>query len=173
MPPWVWQSPVGPRRVRQLPIALAIAVTAFLTAAAVGADRLPFGVGYVTPLALTIGSGLLAPLWLLLSTLVGLIQRALASALDSLVGQIAVTVALGLVMAGVAWVFVRGAAVARRRINLTLDGPAEALWETIGRCGEPPSDPSRLFALIGIILAFLPWVLIPTGVLISWVTSLF
>lgn len=108
-----------------------------------------------------------------LSTLVGFIQQALAAALDNLVGQIAVTVALGLIMAGVAWIFVRGAAVARRRINLTLDGPTQALWQTIGRCGDPPSDPSRLFALIGIVLAFLPWVLIPTGVLISWITTLF
>ena len=68
---------------------------------------------------------------------------------------------LGLVIAGLAWTVVRGAAVARRRIQLTLDGPLNALWQTIGRCGTPPKDPSQVFALIGIMLAAIPWVAIP------------
>ena len=74
---------------------------------------------------------------------------------------------------GVAWVILRGAAVARRRIKLTLDGPLNALWETIGRCGSPPSDPARTFGLIAVILALLPWLLIPTGLLVSWLTEIF
>ena len=60
-----------------------------------------------------------------------------------------------------------------RRIKLSLDGPLQALWETIGRCGEPPRDPAKIFGLIGIILALLPWILIPTGLLVSWITELF
>ncbi len=70
-------------------------------------------------------------------------------------------------MAGVAWVILRGAAVARRRIHLSLDGPIGALWQTIGRCGDPPKDPSKALALIAIILAALPWVLIPVGIGVS------
>lgn len=109
----------------------------------------------------------------LLSTLLSLIQRALASAFASLWSKIVATVVIGLVMAMIAWIIIRGAAVARRRIKLSLDGPLAALWETIGRCGEPPQDPARVFGLIGVILALLPWILIPTGLLVSWVTELF
>ena len=107
------------------------------------------------------------------STLMSLLQQALASALASLWSRIVATVVVGLVMLGVGWVILRGAAVARRRIQLTLDTPLQALWQTIGRCGKPPSDPSRTFALIAIILALLPWLLIPTGLLVSWLTELF
>jgi len=109
----------------------------------------------------------------LFSTILSLTQRALASALSSLWSRVLATVIIGLVMAAIAWVIVRGAAVARRRIKLSLDGPLQALWETIGRCGEPPRDPAKIFGLIGIILALLPWILIPTGLLVSWITELF
>ena len=83
------------------------------------------------------------------------------AALSNLYTEIAATVLLGLVIAGLAWTVVRGAAVARRRIQLTLDGPVKALWQTIGRCGKPPKDPSQLFALFGIVLAAVPWLAIP------------
>lgn len=109
----------------------------------------------------------------LASTILSLLQRVAVSALSNVVGRIIATIVIGAVMAGVAWVILRGAAVARRRIHLTLDRPIEALWQTIGRCGDPPKDPSRAFALIAIILALLPWVLIPTGLLVSWVSGLF
>jgi hypothetical protein len=109
----------------------------------------------------------------LLSTVLSLTQRALASAFSSLWSKIVATVVIGLLMAVIAWIIIRGAAVARRRIKLSLDGPLAALWETIGRCGDPPQDPARVFGLIGVILALLPWILIPTGLLVSWVTELF
>jgi hypothetical protein len=109
----------------------------------------------------------------LFSTILSLTQRALASAFGSLWSRVVATLVIGLLMAGVAWVIIRGAAVARRRIKLSLDRPVEALWETVGRCGKPPKDPSRAFGLIGIILALLPWLLIPTGLLVSWLTELF
>ena len=107
------------------------------------------------------------------STLMGLIQRALNAALSTVWTKVIATVVLGLIMVGLAWVILRGAAVARRRIQLTLDGPIKALWQTIGRCGEPPNDPSRNIALIAIVLALLPWLLIPTGLLVSWLSELF
>ena len=83
------------------------------------------------------------------------------------------TVLVGLVILGLAWIMLRGAAVARRRIHLTLDGPLEALWQTIGRCGQPPRDPARVIALIAVILALLPWLLIPLGLLASWLVEVF
>ncbi len=52
--------------------------------------------------------------------------------------QIIATVILGMLIVRLAWVVLRGAAVARRRVQLTLDGPIGALWETIGRCGKAP-----------------------------------
>ena len=105
------------------------------------------------------------------STALGLLQRTAVAALKDTVAQIAAVVAVGLVLVGVAWVVLRGSAVARRRIHLTLDGPIGALWQTIGRCGEPPRDPSRVFALIALILAALPLILIPAGLLASWLTG--
>ena len=57
------------------------------------------------------------------------------------------------VLFAASWAILRGAAVARRRIRLTLDGPLGALWETIGWCGHPPRETRRgSFALIAIAL---------------------
>ena len=42
-----------------------------------------------------------------------------------------------LIFAAVAWVIVHGAAVAHRRSQLMLHEPLDALWETIGACGDP------------------------------------
>ena len=58
--------------------------------------------------------------------------------------------AAALIFAAVAWIIVQGAAVAHRRSRLMLHEPLEALWETIGACGEPPRDDSMTFATIGI-----------------------
>jgi len=65
------------------------------------------------------------------------------------------------------WLILRGAAVARRRIKLTVEPPVTALWETIGRCGNPPRDQSREFALYAIMLTALGWILVPVGVAIA------
>ena len=105
-----------------------------------------------------------------LSTLLQVLGSALASALDSLITRIVAIVVVGFVVAGAAWIILRGAAVARRRIKLATDAPLRALWETIGRCGNPPRDQSRTIALIAIILTFIPWVLIPAGLLVSYLT---
>jgi len=106
-----------------------------------------------------------------LSTLLHWAQVALTAALTTLWSKIVATVILGLLIVGLAWVILRGAAVVRRRIRLTLDGPIHALWQTIGRCGEPPVDPSRTFALVVVILAVLPWLLNPIGLLLSWLSE--
>jgi hypothetical protein len=76
---------------------------------------------------------------------------------------VAVAVITGL-FASISWVIVRGAAVARRRIRLTVERPVAALWETIGRAGRPPKDQSRAFALYGILLTAVSWLVVPAGI---------
>ncbi len=79
-----------------------------------------------------------------------------------LAGGIGVAI-LFAVFAGLAWSIVKGAAVARHRIRLTVERPLKALYETIGHCGNPPTDNARQFALVGIILTGLGWLIIPLG----------
>lgn len=106
-----------------------------------------------------------------ISTLLQIVLSAATSALDSLLTRIIATVVLGVAIGGAAWIILRGAAVARRRIRLTTGPPLEALWETIGRCGNPPRDQARVIALVAIILTFIPWVLVPLGLLIAWLAG--
>jgi hypothetical protein len=95
------------------------------------------------------------------SSLATVAQRAVSSAVGSSAGRIALVVASLVLLAAASWVILRGSAVARRRIRLTMDAPLRALWETIGRCGEPPKDQSRVFALVGIALTAVGWLAIP------------
>jgi len=60
-----------------------------------------------------------------------------------------------------AWVIVHGTAVARRRIDLTARKPMDALWQTIGRAGPAPTDHSKAFAVIAIVLTIASFVLLP------------
>jgi hypothetical protein len=74
-----------------------------------------------------------------------------------------------LLFGGLAWVFLRGAAVARRRIRLTVEEPLKALWETIGGAGGPPTDDARTIALVAIILTAIGWLIIPvTLAIVFW-----
>ncbi|HET6171848.1 MAG TPA: hypothetical protein VFD90_04540 [Gaiellales bacterium] len=66
-----------------------------------------------------------------------------------------------LIFAAVAWIILRGAAVAHRRSRLILHEPLEALWETIGAAGEPPRDDSMTVATVGIILTAVAWFVTP------------
>lgn len=103
-----------------------------------------------------------------LSTVLQLLGSATNSALGSTPTRIVAVLVVGMVIAGAAWVILRGAAVARQRIRLTTEAPLRALYETIGRCGQPPRDQSRSIALIAIILTFIPWVLVPIGLIAGW-----
>ena len=71
-----------------------------------------------------------------------------------------------LVLGVAAWAILRGAAVARRRIRLTLDRPLDALWETIGWCGHPPRDNTRTFAIVAIALTVVAWILLPVATVV-------
>jgi hypothetical protein len=70
-----------------------------------------------------------------------------------------------IVLGGLSWMILRGAAVAHHRIRITVQDPLKALWETIGRCGNPPEDDAQMFALYAIILTVVGWLVIPLGVL--------
>lgn len=75
--------------------------------------------------------------------------------------QLAAILSLVVVFASVSWVLIQGAAVAHRRSRLIMQQPLAALWETIGNCGSPPQDDSRMFALLAIVLTGLVWFVLP------------
>lgn len=85
----------------------------------------------------------------------------------------AIAAVLVSVIAGIAsWIVVRGAATARHRITLTTDRPIRALYETIGRCGEPPRDDSIVFIVVALVLGVLAAVALPLGLAIAGIANL-
>jgi hypothetical protein len=64
----------------------------------------------------------------------------------------------------------RGAALASRRIRLSVSPPLSALWRTVGSCGKPPQDPSRRFAVVAISLTLGVWIVLPLLVTLSLAT---
>lgn len=79
-----------------------------------------------------------------------------------LVGAIAAAVGLF-----ISWLVLRGAALASRRIRLSLAQPLRELWGTVGSCGAPPKDHSRRFAVIAITLTLSVWIVLPLLVTLS------
>jgi hypothetical protein len=76
-------------------------------------------------------------------------------------------IAIGL---GISWIVLRGAALASRRIGLTLREPLRELWITIGSCGSPPRDHSRRFAIVAVSLTLGVWIALPLVVTLSLAT---
>jgi hypothetical protein len=102
------------------------------------------------------------------SSLTQAVRRGVSAAAGSRVGvTVAIATAFVLVAAS-SWVILQGAAIARRRIKLSLDRPLAALWETIGWCGRPPRDNSSLMAAIAIALTVAGWLLIPLGLFLEF-----
>ncbi len=95
----------------------------------------------------------------------GTVGNLLVASVDEPRNRVIASVALFLVLAAISWVVLRGSAIARRRIVLTTEKPFAALYETIGRCGNPPRDQSKLFALLSMILLAASWIVIPIGLL--------
>lgn len=87
-----------------------------------------------------------------ISAIVSSVQDAFRSAASGTVGVIVASAMGLLVFAGMSWVFVKGSAVAHRRIALSTRKPMEALYQTIGRCGTPPKDKARIFAFLAIVI---------------------
>jgi hypothetical protein len=75
-----------------------------------------------------------------------------------------VSIAVGLL---ISWVVLRGAALASRRIRLSLRPPLTELWRTIGHCGSAPTDHSRRFAITAITLTLGVWIVLPLLVTLS------
>jgi hypothetical protein len=76
----------------------------------------------------------------------------------------AVGVAIGL---AISWFVLRGAALASRRIRLSVTYPLAELWRTVGSCGTPPRDQSRSFAVVAISLTLGVWIVLPLLVTLS------
>lgn len=95
----------------------------------------------------------------ILSPLVGVVTSAI-STLGSKGVRIGLYIVLFLLLTAVSWVIVHGSAVARRRIRLTAHKPVESLYQIIGRCGEPPRDHSKVFAVIALILTIVSVLLV-------------
>lgn len=68
---------------------------------------------------------------------------------------------------GISWVILRGAALASRRIRLSVGKPLTELWTAIGHCGNPPRDHSRRFATVAIALTVGVWIVLPLLVTLS------
>lgn len=102
------------------------------------------------------------------SSLTQVARGAGSAAGGSRAGVIVAVVAGFVLLAAASWVILRGAAIARRRIRLTMDRPLAALWETIGWCGHPPKDSARSFAIVAIALTAVGWLLIPLGALLAF-----
>ena len=75
-----------------------------------------------------------------------------------------------LIVVGISWVILRGAAMAHRRIRLAAEQPLQALWNAVGNCGRPPKDQSRKFAVTGIALSAFAWIVLPIVVGVALTT---
>lgn len=106
-----------------------------------------------------------------LSWLLGSLQ-VLISGLNTWYWQAVASILVSLVAATASWIVVRGAATARQRIKLTTDKPVRALYETIGRCGNPPRDDSIVFIVVALVLGVLAAVALPIGLGIAGIANL-
>lgn len=104
--------------------------------------------------------GLLIPAALSVSRLAGGATREWWIAL--IAGVIGVAIGLA-----ISWLVLRGAALASRRIRLSVTHPLATLWRTIGSCGTPPRDQSRRFAVVAISLTLGVWIVLPLLVTLS------
>lgn len=98
--------------------------------------------------------------------------QVLIAGLNTWYWQALATVLVSIIAAALSWIVVRGAATARHRIALTTDKPIRALYETIGRCGEPPRDDSRIFIIVALVLGVLAAIAIPVALLIVGIANL-
>lgn len=110
------------------------------------------------------------PTFLLGGAAISWISSALGSAIEGAKSKVGLLILLGvlfLFLVGITWAVLRGSAVARNRIRMSLDEPLKALWETIGKAGNPPKDSARQFALIAIILTGVLFILLPVGLAVA------
>ncbi len=106
-----------------------------------------------------------------LSWLLGSLQVLIAG-LNTWYWQVVASLLVSVMAAIASWIVVRGAATARQRIKLTTDAPVRALYETIGRCGNPPGDDSVVFIVVALILGVLAAIALPLGLGIAGASNL-
>ncbi len=99
------------------------------------------------------------------SAAISTLMNTFVAGIESRWTRLALAFGLFVLLWAVSWVILRGSAVARQRIVLTADRPFKAVYETVGRCGNPPKDQSKVFALIAMIILAVSWILIPLGLL--------
>lgn len=102
-----------------------------------------------------------------IGTLLSGLGGAVQAALSNRVGVVVFAVVLLLVLFSLSWAAIVSAAVARRRIRLSVEQPSKALWETIGAAGNPPRDQSYNFAVYAIVLAVLAVIVVPSAILLA------
>ena len=83
-----------------------------------------------------------------------------------LVGLIGVAIGVG-----IAWIVLRGTALAASRIRVALREPLQAVWDDVGSCGGPPRDKSSRFAATAIVLAVGVWIVLPGLVALAFVAT--
>ncbi len=103
------------------------------------------------------------PTFVIGGVLLPLAQSGLNAALGGRTARIIASLVVCLLFLFAAWCIVKGSAVAHRRIRLTAQRPMEALWQTIGRAGNPPKDQARTFSIYAIVLLALALFVIPIG----------
>ncbi len=102
-----------------------------------------------------------------LSSILSMLRALGALATKTNGATVVASIVVALVFGALGWCGWQGAAVARRRIRLTVEKPLAALWETLGRCGDPPKDQARTFGFIALLTTGLCWVLIPLGIAVA------
>ena len=102
-----------------------------------------------------------------ISSVLSMLRATAALATSTSAATIVASVVVALLFGALGWCGWQGAAVARRRIRLTVEKPLAALWETMGRCGNPPKDQARTFGFIALLATGLCWVVIPVGIAIA------
>lgn len=101
----------------------------------------------------------------ILSPLIGVLRSVIFSQFDSKLWRSVFLIIVFLLLTAASWVIVHGSAVARRRIRLTAHRPVDSLWQVIGRCGQPPQDHSKVFAVIALILTIVSGLVILLGLI--------
>jgi hypothetical protein len=100
------------------------------------------------------------------SSLAQVFRGGAAAAFGSRGGLVVGGLVAFVLLVAVSWVVLHGAAIARRRIRLSLDRPLAGLWETVGWCGRPPKDNARTFAAVAIAITVVGWLVIPVAALL-------
>lgn len=102
-----------------------------------------------------------------LSTIFGVLQDTVGLFGGSGWERIAATAVMFLLAVIAAYAILRGAAVAHHRIKMTTDQPVAALYDTIGRAGNPPNDRAGTFAIVAVVLMTLAFLVVPIGLALT------